>query len=83
MFKEINRQLEQHKIIVKTGAIVDTSVIDTPLRPKGKITHKITNDRQDEVQVEKEYPSSVDTEGSWLKKRGDTILDTKNIMLRT
>jgi IS5 family transposase len=36
LFKEINRQLEAHKIIVKTGAIVDASVIDTPLKPKGK-----------------------------------------------
>jgi len=70
LFKEINKQLEQHNIIVKTGAIVDASVIDTPLRPKGKATHKITHDREDEIQVEKEYPSSVDTQGSWLKKRG-------------
>ncbi len=29
LFKELNKQLEKHKIIVKTGAIVDASVIDT------------------------------------------------------
>lgn len=72
LFKEINRQLEQHKIIVKTGAIVDASVIDTPLKPKGKTTHKVTEDREDEQkkEVTKEYAQSVDKDASWLKKRG-------------
>ena len=72
LFKEINRQLEQHKIIVKTGAIIDASVIDTPLRPKGKNNYKVTEDREDEKEVEvtKEYSSNVDKEASWLKKRG-------------
>lgn len=72
LFKSINEQLESHKIIVKKGAIVDASVIDTPLRPKGKTTHKVTKDREDEqeVKVEKEYPKSVDKDASWLKKRG-------------
>jgi len=72
LFKEINRQLEQHQIIVKTGAIIDASVIDTPLRPKGKNNYKITEDREDEkeVEVSKEYSSNVDQDASWLKKRG-------------
>jgi len=33
--------LESHNIIVKTGAIVDASVIDTPLKPKGKTRFKV------------------------------------------
>ena len=72
LFKEINRQLEAHKIIVKTGAIIDASVIDTPLRPKGKTNHKVTQDREDleEVTVEKDYAESVDTDAAWLKKAG-------------
>ena len=72
LFKEINHQLEAHKIIVKTGAIIDASVIDTPLRPKGKSNHKVTEDREDEqeVVITKDYASSVDTDGAWLKKRG-------------
>lgn len=72
LFKEINKQLEQHEIIVKTGAIIDASVIDTPLRPKGKNNYKVTEDREDEneVEVTKEYASNVDKEASWLKKRG-------------
>jgi IS5 family transposase len=71
LFKEINIQLESHQIIVKKGLIVDASVIDTPLRPKGKTTHKVTQDRSDEdVSVKKEYADSVDKDGTWLKKRG-------------
>jgi len=72
LFKAINRQLEQHKIIVKTGAIVDASVIDTPLKPKGKTTHQVTQDREDEQEKEvaKAYAKSVDKDASWLKKRG-------------
>lgn len=72
LFKEINRQLESHKIIVKTGVIIDASVIDTPLKPKGKTTHKVTEDRKDEeeIVVTKEYADSVDKDASWLKKGG-------------
>lgn len=72
LFKEINTPLESHQIIVKTGAIVDASVIDTPLKPKGKTNHTVTEDREDEqeIAVVKEYASSVDKDASWLKKRG-------------
>jgi IS5 family transposase len=72
LFKEVNRQLESNNIIVKTGAIVDASVIDTPLKPKGKTTHKVTEDRVDEqeVSVKKDYSDSVDKDASWLKKGG-------------
>lgn len=72
LFKEVNRQLESNNIIVKTGAIVDASVIDTPLKPKGKTTHKVTEDRVDEqeVSIKKDYADSVDKDASWLKKGG-------------
>lgn len=70
LFKSINIQLEEHQIIVKTGAIVDASVIDTPLKPKGKTNYKVTQDRSEEVEVVKEYSDSVDKDASWLKKRG-------------
>jgi len=71
LFKEINEQLEQRGIIVKTGAIVDASVVDTPLKPKGKSNHNVTEDRsENEVPVKKEYAHSVDKDASWLKKRG-------------
>ena len=72
LFKNINRQLEAKAIIIKKGAIVDASVIDTPLRPKGKTNYEVTKDREDEqeVVIKKKYSSSVDMEASWLKKRG-------------
>jgi IS5 family transposase len=71
LFSSINAQLEAHNIIVKKGIIVDASVIDTPLRPKGKTNHKVTEDRtEEEIVVKKEYAKSVDKDGTWLKKRG-------------
>lgn len=72
LFKEINRQLEAHQIIVKKGAIVDASVVDTPLKPKGKVNYQVTEDRKDEqeIKVNKELPDSVDKDAAWLKKGG-------------
>ncbi len=72
LFQEINNQLEAHKIIVKTGIIVDASVIDTPLKPKGKTNYKVTQDRKDEheIEVNKDYAASVDKDAAWLKKSG-------------
>jgi len=71
LFSSINSQLEQHNIIIKTGLIVDASIIDTPLRPKGKTTHKVTLDRsEEEIEITKEYADGVDRDGTWLKKRG-------------
>ena len=71
LFKMVNSQLESHQIIVKKGIIVDASVVDTPLRPKGKTNHKVTEDRSEqEVEVTKDYADSVDKDGTWLKKRG-------------
>lgn len=70
LFKEINAQLEAHNIIVRTGAIIDASVVDTPLKPKGKVNYKVTQDRSEEVSVTKEHAESVDQEASWVKKGG-------------
>jgi len=71
LFSSINAQLEAHEIIVKKGIIVDASVIETPLRPKGKTKHEVTEDRsEEEIAVKKEYAESVDKDGTWLKKRG-------------
>jgi len=73
LFKEINKQLESHNIIIKKGAIVDASVIPTPFKPKGKPKHKIAKDRETEEPIlEKDIPQSVDKDASYLKK-GDKI----------
>lgn len=71
LFSSINAQLEAHNIIVKKGIIVDASIVDTPLRLKGKTNHKVTEDRSEqEVEIKKVYADSVDKDGTWLKKRG-------------
>jgi len=85
LFKAMNKQLEKHKIIVKTGAIVDASIIDTPLKPKGKTTYEIEVDRSEQertpeeqeneqqahVLIKKQHPG-VDSEARWIKKAGKT-----------
>lgn len=45
LLREINRQLEEAGIIVKTGAIVDASIVDTPLKPKRKARHVLDQDK--------------------------------------
>ena len=72
LFKEVNRQLEEKQIVIKKGALVDASVVDTPLKPKGKTNYEVTKDREDEkeVEVKKEFSDSVDKDASWLKKGG-------------
>lgn len=85
LFKAMNKQLEKHKIIVKSGAIVDASIIDTPLKPKGKTRYEMATDRSEEeraeqelekeeqvqVLIKKEQPG-VDTQARWIKKAGKT-----------
>jgi len=76
LFKTINDQLEANGIIVKTGALVDASIIDTPLKPKGSSKYKVLDqDQQEDAVVEKEevkkdIAPSVDTQGAWVKKAG-------------
>ena len=71
LFTYVNKQLETHNTFVKTSLIIDATLLDTPLRPKGKTNLKVTQDRcEDQVEVHKEYADSVDKEGTWLKKRG-------------
>lgn len=79
----INKQLEDHGILVKTGVKIDASLTDTPRKPRGKTTYAIAEDRnEDEVGDEEKmkqesgiqhvrlFQSGVDVEGRWLKKAG-------------
>jgi len=83
LFKALNKQLQKHKIIVKTGAIVDASVTPTSLCPKGPKTYDIVQDRAEEPRPEEEVAKEeaavkliekrqcgVDTQARWLKKAG-------------
>ena len=74
IFNEVNAQLEAHHIIVKTGLIVDASVTDTLLKPKGKKAFPIAEDRKEEQLAPTEAIPPVkdcnDKEAAWLKKAG-------------
>ena len=97
LLAEINRQLETKGAIVKTGAIVDASVTDSPRRPRGKKSYIIVEDRSEEEQAaeaetsfakEAEKPN-VDGEARWTKKMGEarfgykrhTVTDTRGNIL--
>ena len=83
LFREFNRQLEHHKIIIKSGALIDASLTQSPRKPKGKVQHEIVEDRSEverpEQEVNKEENAvkliklqqpGVDSEGRWVKKAG-------------
>lgn len=81
LLKEINKQLENAGIIVKTGVLVDASVMESPNKPKIQPKYNVAEDRKEDEREEEDknkeelekqylqenYPG-VDTEGSWLKK---------------
>jgi len=83
IFEQINEQLEAKGLIVKTGALVDASVTESPRRPKGKTTYVIADDRREDERNESDIKEEkqqqqlikitqpgVDTEATWLKKAG-------------
>jgi len=87
IFEQINTQLESRGLIVKTGAIVDATVTDSPRKPKGKTTYAIAHDRKEEDRSEldtrkeavqkqliKITQPGVDTEAAWIKKAGKPAL---------
>jgi IS5 family transposase len=74
----MNKQLEKHQIIVKKGVLVDASITDSPLRPKGKANYEIVTDREQEeiseqkitaVKIVRVNSTEVDAEPAWIKKR--------------
>jgi IS5 family transposase len=83
IFEHINAQLESKGLIVKTGAIVDATVTDSPRKPKGKTTYAVADDRKEEQRSEEDIQQEakkkqlikvtqpgVDPEAAWLKKAG-------------
>ena len=79
LFRAMNKQLEKHQIIVKKGILVDASITDSPLKPKGKANYEIVTDREQEEISEQEIAAvkmvrvnspGVDTEAAWIKKMG-------------
>ena len=48
MLREINRQLEVQGLVVKSGAIIDAIVTDSPRRPRGRKEYATVVDRREE-----------------------------------
>lgn len=83
IFKALNKQLDKHNILVKKGAIVDASIVDSPFKPKGAVNYEIETDRATEERKEEDKTEEnktqklmkveqpgVDTEARWIKKAG-------------
>ncbi len=75
--------MQSQGLIVKTGAIVDATVTDSPRKPKGKTTYAIADDRKEEErsvsdtkeeaaqkQLIKITQPGIDAEAAGLKKGG-------------
>ncbi|XOD66839.1 MAG: transposase [Flavobacteriales bacterium Tduv] len=86
LLKKVNKGLEKHQAIVKTGMIVDSSITVSYFSPKGAPIY-VLEDRKEEGQkqisqrktrVKKETQSGVDTQGKWLKKSGKLYYGYKN-----
>ena len=80
LFTEINRQLEQHNILVRTGVIVDASITDSPRKPRGKQEYEIVKDREEDIAKEdadkeetaklvKKVQPHVDPDAAWIEKQ--------------
>jgi IS5 family transposase len=94
---EVNRQLEEKSIIVKSGAIVDASITNTPRRPRGKKKYEMVEDRHEDERdttlvdskLKECHQRGVDTEARWLEKMGKyhygykkhTVTDREGLVL--
>jgi IS5 family transposase len=71
LFNEINNQLEHLGVLVKTGVLVDATIIESSRRPRKTVKVVAEDRKEDELdeaicQTEVEYSS--DSEAKWLKK---------------
>lgn len=79
----VNSQLEKHQLVIRTGAIVDASITDSPRKPRGSKEVGIVTDRLENdgtslsieqttgiLHAEIKVGSHVDTEANWIKKAG-------------
>lgn len=80
LLTEVNKQINAHGLLVKTGIKVDASITDTLRKPKGKTTYEIAQDRKEdevdagkqaeEIRLIKKVQPGVDQEARWTKKAG-------------
>ena len=75
---EMNRKLKEKDIIVRNDTIVETSIIDTPRRPRGYREYEVMGDCNEEdgretlqeAMLKEVVKPNVDTEARWVKKMG-------------
>ena len=91
----LNKQLKKYHVSIKQGALVDASVVETPLTPKGPLTIEVAEDREntrseEEKGAEEEYQKSVtnqgkgtDAEARWVKKKGYKYGYKKHVLTNT
>ncbi len=60
LLQEINSQLDKHRILVKSGVIVDASVVPTERRPKTKPGYEIVEDRSDKEPTEENKQKEIE-----------------------
>ncbi len=70
LFEEINRQIESHGLLVKEGAIVDATIVESARRPR-KVIEIMAEDRNEEEPDNTPPPRitySDDYDATWVKK---------------
>jgi len=68
LFEEVNAQIESKGLIVKKGAIVDATIIESSRRP-GKIMGIMPEDRKEkETDISSTVTYSDDADAKWIKK---------------
>ena len=74
---EINSQLESKGLMLKDGAIVDATIIESSRRPR-KVTELMPKDRMEENTASSVITYSDDTDANWIKKGKNAYYGYKN-----
>ena len=67
LFEEITRQLESNGLLIRKGAIVDATIIESSRRPR-KVIEIIPEDRKEEKTEAVPITYSNDPDATWIKK---------------
>ena len=88
LLREVNRQLEANRLVVKSGVIVDASITESPRKPGGKPNFEIEQDEpgdnagtgqsdRGKGQLKMIPKQGVDGEAKWTKKAGKSYYGFK------
>ena len=67
LFEEITRQIESHGLLIRKGAIVDATIIESSRRPR-KVIEVMAEDRKEEKTEGVPITYSDDSDAAWIKK---------------